>query len=214
MTTYLTSDLHIGHQVQAWYREHGWFPADTDEVTPEVVRNHDAMLAANWDVAVRKDDVVWVLGDLTANNRVLEYALDWVQARPGTKHLVLGNHDPAHPMHSDSQKWEHRYHRVFDSMGTTRTRKMTLRDGTSHRVLLSHFPYQGDSQTREDRDVQFRLRDEGRPLLHGHTHSPHQVTRTVANTPQFHVGVDARDYFPVSLDQVVDLLSDEVGALG
>lgn len=57
MTTYFTSDLHIGHQVQAWYREHGWFPADTDEVTPEVVRNHDAMLAANWDVAVRKDDV-------------------------------------------------------------------------------------------------------------------------------------------------------------
>ncbi|WP_121253960.1 hypothetical protein [Nocardioides ferulae] len=37
------------------------------------------------------------------------------------------------------------------------------------RVLLSHFPYAGDSHD-EDRYAQFGLRDEGIPLLRGHAH--------------------------------------------
>jgi len=45
------------------------------------------------------------------------------------------------------------------------------------RVLLSHFPYGGDSHD-EDRYAQFRLRGEGIPLLHGHVHEPFRERRT------------------------------------
>ena len=153
-----------------------------------------------------------MLGDLTASNRALPYALEWVKARPGHKHLVLGNHDPAHPMHSDSHKWELMYYEAFDSVAAARTlSKITLPGGTVERVLMSHFPYHGDRTEYMDRHTQFRLRDEGMPLLHGHIHTRNRVTHTDDGTPQIHVGQDAWDFTPASLEQVTDLLLDSVG---
>lgn len=68
-------------------------------------------------------------------------------------------------------------------------------------VLLSHFPYDGD-HTREDRHREFRLKDHGMPLLHGHTHSSHKFSKSRFGTLQIHVGVDAWDFTPVDLNKV------------
>ena len=68
------------------------------------------------------------------------------------------------------------------------------------RIMLSHFPYEGDTDGRDvDRHVGWRLRDEGELLACGHTHSKKRVTRTSKGTVQINVGVDAWDMRPVRL---------------
>lgn len=203
MSVYFTSDPHLGHRAMAWFRKTGHWPTEQERplVTPEIVAAHDAMLADAWDSTVRKDDIVWVLGDLTANIKSIPHAIDWFNDRPGIKHLVLGNHDAAHPMHSESYKWEDRYREAFKSVGTMRRRRIAGKE-----VMLSHFPYDGDG-AKEDRGDQYRLRNKGIPVLHGHVHSKDQVTVSSQGSTQIHVGVDAWDYKPVSLDTIADLLS-------
>ena len=219
MTTWFTSDLHLHHRAMAYFRRYGHWPADKSQVTDQDVLWHNDLLARNWDTVVGMDDQVWVLGDLTANEAHLPKALQWIQDRPGTKHLILGNHDPAHPIHRESHKWLPKYFadeagRVFSSVQSAARRRVTLTDGTRQDVLLSHFPYEGDGDSRpEDRDTQWRLRNEGLPILHGHTHTDKKLTWVYAPTngefptiPQVHVGLDAWDYTPMSLQQVTELL--------
>lgn len=211
MTVYFTSDLHLFHRAVAYDRRYGGWPKDRSLVTSEDVVWHNNLLAERWDATVRPDDVVWVLGDLIANNKFLTDALEWVNNRPGTKHIVLGNHDPAHPMHSESHKFEDAYRTAFKSVGTMRKRTVVLGDGSKQTVMLSHFPYEGDGDGSAEREIQYRLRNQGLPILHGHTHSKNKVTGACPDlltgpSKQIHVGLDAWDYTPVPLEAVVELL--------
>lgn len=217
MSVFFTSDLHLYHRAVAYARRYGDWPQDKSLVTPEDVAWHNDMLAERWDTVVRKDDIVWLLGDLVVHSGHLLKALDWINDRPGRKHIVLGNHDPAHPMHVESYKWEAEYRSAFESVGIARKRKIPMVDGSRQTVLLSHFPYVGDGDSKaEDRDVQWRLRNEGLAVLHGHVHSKEKVTYAYFPDPaddpvaQIHVGPDAWDYTPVPLEQIVELL-DRVG---
>jgi calcineurin-like phosphoesterase family protein len=80
-------------------------------------------------------------------------------------------------------------------------------DGTD--VLMSHFPYDGDSHG-EDRYSQDRLKDIGMPLIHGHTHSSGSpVSLSKRGSLQIHVGQDAWDFTPVSIDLVARLLKEQ-----
>ena len=86
MTTFYTSDLHIGHPRVAI--EHRGFPTTDD---------HDETLAEVWRARVKPDDVVYVLGDVAVGG--IPRALEVLDKLPGRKRLVAGNHDPVHPMH-------------------------------------------------------------------------------------------------------------------
>lgn len=163
MSVYFTSDLHLGHEKVAALR--GYASAEA----------HDEALAARWRSTVREDDIVYVLGDVTANAsaRVLIPALvrlDWL---PGRKRLILGNHDGAHPMHRDAAKCFRTYASTFEHVSTAARVRIAGRQ-----VLLSHFPYERDRG--ETRHAQWRLRDEGLPLLHGHTHGHERLTVTTS----------------------------------
>lgn len=145
------SDLHLGHPFVAGLR--GF--ATTAE--------HDEHLLSAWTETVSKRDTVFILGDLcmASPNRALEL----LAGMPGRKHLILGNHDRAHPMYPGGYKRQRRYLEVFESVSTMAARKIAGTD-----VMLSHFPYDGDSQG-DDRHTVWRLRDEGRWLIHGHVHN-------------------------------------------
>ncbi len=195
MTVHFTSDLHLGHRKAA---EHRGFTG------PQATAEHDVIIARNWNAVVRPDDAVWVLGDLAASSPA--YALEILGNLPGTKHLVLGNHDQPHPMHRDAHLRLGKYLDVFASVSTAARRRV---EGTE--VLLSHFPYHRDRG--EVRHTQWRLRDEGRWLLHGHTHGPERVTitgfrRTAPLTKEIHVGVDAWDLTPVPLTTIAHLIQE------
>ncbi len=64
---------------------------------------HPAPLAAAWDAEVTADDLVLLVGDLSWATRPGEVGDDlaWIDARPGKKILLKGNHDFWWP---DSQK--------------------------------------------------------------------------------------------------------------
>jgi len=187
MSVWFTSDVHLGHRKAA---EHRGF---------ETVEEHDEEIASNWRNTVAADDVVWVLGDIAASSPT--HALNVLAGLPGTKHLILGNHEQAHPMHRDAHKHLRKYLDVFESVAQSARRR--LPDGTE--VLLSHFPYERDRGPA--RHTQWRLRNEGLWLLHGHTHGTERVTRFgTGGTPvsELHVGVDAWGLTPVSLDVVAE----------
>ncbi|AAC18507.1 phosphoesterase [Mycobacterium phage Lakes] len=190
---WFTSDLHIGHAKVA---------EDRDWAGPD----HDLHLAELWDEQVGKEDVVWILGDISSGGtRAQLDALGWLLNRPGRKRLILGNHDRPHPMYRDAPRLSRLYWNVLDYMSTAARLRVPLDGGGHTNVLLSHFPYVGD-HTAEQRFTQWRLRDEGLILLHGHTHS-RIIRSTMTNPRQIHVGLDAwHDLVP--MDEVREMVND------
>lgn len=175
--TWLTSDTHLGHDFVSRLR--GF----------ENHVEHDAHLARIWDRRVRDDDEVWVLGDIAMNGWADR--MQWFSKRPGTKHLVLGNHDRAHPSRKNAHSHLKHFRLHFNTVQTT---------ARLENILLSHFPYDGDHG--EDRHTQWRLRDEGAPLAHGHLHDDVKARLSAQGTPMVHVGLDAWGLSPVTLHDV------------
>lgn len=199
---WFTSDLHIGHRRVAEHRFpvdlHARIPWQDEEMVKIKVKHHDQTLAENWDERVQLGDHVWVLGDLSAGGKAATLnAIEWIRARPGIKHLVPGNHCPVHPMYRDSWKWQSWYFGIFESIQMAARRRIMGRE-----VLLSHFPYRVD-HTEVARFNQWRLRDEGLILMHGHTHSAERLAGR-----EIHVGVDAWGLRPVSLAEVTALMEE------
>lgn len=192
---WFTSDLHIGHANVAATR-------NFDDVSV-----HDEILGFYWDKAIRPDDQVWVLGDICMSSRgrgrAEEYALNWISRRPGVKHLIAGNHDGCHPMHREAHKAQRRFLEVFESVQQSGVRKIA-----GERVKLSHFPFDLD-HTAVLRYPEWRFRDDGGVLIHGHTHSDMQVTYSGhTKSLQLHVGVDAHGLRPVPLSWIEQQISD------
>lgn len=184
MSVWFTSDLHFGQGLVAELRG---FTS---------IKAHTEYLMQQWSERVRKDDQVWVLGDVAVSSPLA--ALDIIKSLPGTKHLISGNHDRCHPMHRDSHKWQVRYLEAFASVQPFARRRLHGVD-----VLLSHFPYERDRGVTRYR--QYRLPNEGKWLLHGHTHGTEKVTITdsLPTAREFHVGIDAWDFAPVPIDTVI-----------
>lgn len=184
---FYTSDIHIGHNKVAELR--GFYRDEVRDaggaIQPVRIVNtdmHDAWLAAVWDSTVKKDDSVFVMGDISINGG--QHALDWIAARPGIKHLISGNHDPVHPMHRTATKALPEWGKYFETIQPFLRRKLL-----NSTLLLSHFPYAswGDGPGREgSRYDQYRLPDHGELLLHGHTHGTEK-----AHDNMLHVGIDA-----------------------
>lgn len=188
---WFTSDLHLGHPFVAKLRG---FDDPND---------HDATLEENFRTAIDDDDHVWMLGDLALG--AYRDALEWVADMPGVWHLLLGNHDKRHPMHKDYAKHDVDYRSVFATIDTHSMRKINGR-----KVMLSHFPYSNDMRHQaeyngSDRFEDWRPKDTGRFLLHGHTHSS-EIWRE--GPRELHVGVDAWGLAPVSLDAITDLIEE------
>lgn len=201
MTTFFTSDLHFGHRKVAGLRGFG------EHCTS--VAEHDAAIRDGWRARVEETDVVYILGDLSAGGRaVTENSLGELFELPGGKRLIAGNHDPAHPMNRDAWKWTKAFAEVFEHVAPFARVRVLGRE-----VMLSHFPYERDRGPM--RYAQYRLRDEGLPLLHGHTHGTERLTvlnRAEGPRVEVHVGVDAWGLSPVS-DVAVALLLDRAKTL-
>ncbi|AEV51926.1 metallophosphoesterase [Prescottella equi] len=207
MNVYFTSDLHLGHERIA---EHRGYPSSDA---------HDRAVLDSL-IALPRDSQLWVLGDVTIGRRRDEDF--WLhelgvasRIQRITMHLVPGNHDSCHPMHRDAFKHQGRFLNAFASVQAFARRKLA-----GQNVLLSHFPYRGD-HTAEDRATQYRLRDEGLWLLHGHTHSSDRgpaiqtltnwggdITATRPLHKQIHVGWDAWNR-PVDIDEIAAIINGE-----
>lgn len=181
-----------------------WFTADTHFQHARIAEirgfssaeEHDEAVIRNWNRFVKPTDTVWHLGDVAMKVNLDLWPL--INRLNGTIHLVMGNHDPVSPIHRDAYKHFILWSNVFESLQAYARRRIDRQD-----VLLSHYPYSGDHTTLE-RYTQYRLPNEGRWLLHGHTHSP-----STGEGRQIHVGIDAWDLSPVSIDAIVARMRGE-----
>lgn len=189
-TTWVTSDLHFGHPFMAKLRGFATTAA------------HDTHLLSGLTRRVLPGDDLYVEGDFAL--AAWREALAAFAVVPGRKHLILGNHDRAHPMNSNGHTYQREYLAVFDTVSTVAALRY---NGT--KVLLSHFPYDGEGAGRADRPdraSQYRLRDEGAILLHGHVHDDVRFRLSAAGSPMVHVGLDAWELGPVTLHDALAVI--------
>lgn len=92
---YITSDWHLGHRAISNYRE-----------GVNSVDHNTHILVENYKAVVNKRDICWFLGDILFEEKYLEV----IANLPGTKHLVLGNHD------TDRKVKTEQLVKVFDSV--------------------------------------------------------------------------------------------------
>lgn len=193
MTTYFTSDTHFGHARIIELSNRPF--KDVDHMNSEIVRR--------WNEIVMPDDIVYHLGDVALGK--IDDSLPIVSRLNGYKVLVNGNHDRPFMNAGKARydEWFDRYSEVFQMVSHTTAVPLFLTGGRE--VLLSHFPYDGDSHDG-DRFSDARAVDNGTPLIHGHTHMDNKVSHSKNGTLQIHVGMDAWDYRPVSEDEIIALM--------
>lgn len=78
--TFLTADLHIGHEKIIYHCRRPF----------ENKAEHDEIIIKNYNDTVGKDDHVYILGDITYKQH--EHLIERLN---GWKHIILGNHDVA-----------------------------------------------------------------------------------------------------------------------
>jgi calcineurin-like phosphoesterase family protein len=195
MTTWFTSDTHFGHARIIELADRPF--ASVEEMNEALVER--------WNERVAPEDTVIHLGDVALGP--IEESLKYIERLNGFKILVVGNHDrPFPPMQKGNltkvSNWTERYREAgFDLI----LRSFHFKDEAIGPFNGSHFPYDGDSHDAE-RFREYRLDDEAIPLVHGHTHSNGVVTRSNKGTLQVHVGVDAWDFRPVSVEEIQEIL--------
>lgn len=186
MGIFLTSDLHLGHKFVAKLR-------GFDDVT-----EHDALIIRNIRKQVKENDTLYILGDVAMGGWA--ETIKPVKELSFTKVLVTGNHDRCF---------------VGSQNGIGHIGDVAVRGGfhavtqfarlrVDQEYMLSHFPYEDiDTAGPEGRFDEYRLKDMGIPIFHGHTHSDKKLTFSTQGTPQIHVGLDAWGMRPVSLHDAI-----------
>lgn len=190
MSVWFCSDLHLGHLKVAETR--GF----------DTAAQHDVSIFSSLEETLKRGDQLWILGDVTvggtgAETQALSQLGILAEITGVELHLIAGNHDSCHPMaNRNSHTRQKVFLEVFSSVQLFARRKIA-----GQPVLLSHFPYEGD-HSETDRGVQYRLRDEGEWLLHGHNHSESATD----GSRQLHVGWDSWRR-PVHLDEIAELIT-------
>lgn len=140
------------------------------------VEHMNAELIKNWNTVVGERDHVWMLGDFSFGT--YEQTAEILDNLKGIKHLIVGNHDRKGRadklFNRDWNKWFVDTHDYF---------RLKV-DG--YKFVLCHFP--------------FASWERGYINLHGHLHS---LKGYQNKWMQYDVGVDANNYTPILLDDVV-----------
>lgn len=179
LVTHFYSDPHYGHSNIIKYASRPFADA----------REMEATLIQRYNDTVSPDQTCLWLGDCSMRMDPAKFTqiLDRLN---GHKILVRGNHDRSPGAMAQAG---------FD---------LVLEQATMHiggrTCIICHYPY-ADVKHHKGHDARYQdrrpKRVKGQILIHGHTHS-HKKREGNA----IHVGVDAWDYRPVTMDQVRELV--------
>lgn len=184
-TIFVVSDQHFGH---APIIDHCDRPfASVEEMDEMIIQRHNEV--------VTKRDITIFCGDVGVGSD--HHTLECVSRMNGKKILIPGNHDPVFAGNRNFAKRFRAWTRYFEAISPFAVRKVG-----NEEVLFSHFPYSGDHVGVSDRYSQYRLRDEGKFLVHGHVHNE---WLQVAN--QYNVGVDMHDFYPTEITVIAKAIA-------
>lgn len=146
MSTWLSSDLHFGHDRGFIYSPRGFTS----------IEEHDETLIKNWNSRIGPEDTVYLLGDIMLGDN--EYGLNCLKQLNGDIHIILGNHDTPKRIE------------LYKSVENVRTITYASRiDYGKYHFFLCHYPV--DCTNMNETDLKAMVLN-----IHGHTHSPQKFT--------------------------------------
>lgn len=184
---FVTSDTHFGHARIIEFSKRPF--ASLGQMHGEFIKR--------WNGVVGPTDKVLHLGDLCLGP--FEQSLALTMALNGEKYLIPGNHDRVSNAF-DGGRHIDRFTPIYEAAGWRILPEIIQRRIGGKDVLLSHYPYDGDSRPgKADRQVHVRPIDAGLPVIHGHVH-----TEFAVRGRQFNAGVDIHDFTPVHRSVIED----------
>ncbi len=165
METFFTSDLHLGHDKPFIWEVRGF----------RNVWEHDRAI----EQALRslRCDHLYLLGDVMMGTNKAERLVRFIRSLPYPVTLIAGNHDPAVAALA----------LLADDLAVYASLDLAI-DGVE--VTLSHYP--ADFVDHRGRDFTAHMPpDDGRIVVHGHTHSARRLSVSKQGTRQIHVGWDS-----------------------
>ena len=156
---YFTADLHFSHINTLYHQPKKREAAGItlDELQKgnkwEAILKYDEWLIKKWNETIKRDDVVYILGDVCLGNRIRTEKI--LQRLNGKKFLIYGNHDK-------SCKGLERY---FEWTGDIKEAKFNhtqypfIDENETFCVELEHYPI-----------MAWNRRTHGSCMAHGHTH--------------------------------------------
>lgn len=162
---FFTSDTHFRHERVLQFSRRPFAS----------IEDMDAALVRNWRDRVSDDDVIYHLGDVAWKTNASVRAL--IGDLPGTKHLLVGNHD-----HSFTRKLA-----AWASVQSYLELQVDRPAGDRLLLVLCHYPF-----------AVWRDSHRGSLSLHGHSHGTFPPS-----CQQMDVGVDCTAYAPISLPEVL-----------
>ena len=153
----------------------------------ETIEEHDSDLISRWNKKVKRDDDVYILGDLSFRSpHPISYYLSRMKGR---KHLIVGNHDRYWMRYVEDMS---EYFESVDYLKTIKFQKKL--------ITLCHYPMLEWSGSRdEDSGMSF--------LIHGHIHGTkdEQVYGHIKKYQPhaLNSSVDINDFEPVSFEELV-----------
>ncbi len=138
----------------------------------------NAALLNNYNSKVGPKDEVWFLGDFIMGRNPVEEARTVLAKMHGTKHMILGNHDPRKKAFYD----------LFETCSEYREIKVE-----GQRMTLCHYAARVWNKSHH-----------GAWMLYGHSHGS---LADDPNARSIDVGVDCHNYFPLSFQEVSGLMA-------
>jgi len=165
----------------------------------ETVEQMNEEMVKRWNEVVQPEDTVYYLGDFAMAYRAVEV---FAPKLNGEKYLIMGNHDLCHPC---NKKKSEIGRRVYLEAGFKTLELEKTIEIAGQEVLLTHMPYsQKDPANPYDlKHQQYRPKDDGKWLLHGHIHEKWKQKDRMIN-----VGVDVWDFYPVSITKIEAFLKE------
>lgn len=162
---WFTSDLHLNHRAVVSMCERLF----------ESVDEMNDILINNFNECVKKNDTVYILGDIAHRTPVTEVN-NFISRLNGKKILCKGNHDKRY----DSSLFEGIYDFLEISV-----------HGVN--ISLMHYPMMSWPKSRH-----------GSIHLHGHIHSKgdYNLQQKEEGILRYDVGIDANNFFPVSITEI------------
>lgn len=141
------------------------------------VEEMNKILVQNYNAVVNRDDTVYILGDICHHMRS-EAANDIISHLHGKKYLISGNHD-----------------KKYDPDLFMEIRDFMTVSLNGEYFALMHYPM-----------LSWPKKNSGSYQLHGHIHAQaaYNEQNRAEGIRRFDVGVDANNYYPVSVKQILE----------
>lgn len=173
---YLTSDLHFFHDREFIYKERGF----------NTINEMNQAYIEEWKNKVTTEDEIYILGDLCLGADI-DSVRDLITSLPGTKYLIIGNHDTPAKL------------KLYSELGID-IKYADMINYNRKAFYLSHYPTITSNEGNKNA---------GRTVinLHGHIHTKEKFYEN--NPNMYNVSVDANNNRFLTLDEIYRNILDK-----